>query len=90
MIAVSVIAILAGVISLRSGSVIDSARATKVVDLASSYHADTGTYAIEYAGSSIDNRTLSGTQSISGWNGPDIEAPLSVAGTNAYGGSINI
>ena len=96
-IAVSVIAILAGVISLRSGNVIDSARATKVVGLANtlklacaSYHADTGTYAREYAGSSIGNRRLSGTQTVTGWNGPYIEAPLSVTGTNPYGGRINV
>ena len=96
-IAVSVLAILAGVISLRSGAVLNSARATKVVQIASnlktacaSHQADTGTLPREYAGYGASNRQLSGQQTTTGWNGPYIESPLGSTGTNPYGGTIHL
>ena len=96
-IAVSVLAILAGVISMRSGVVLDNAKATKVTEIVESlktacaaYHADTGDFPREVSQGSSTARDLTSEQSSAGWNGPYLESPLGRSGTNPYGGRIDL
>jgi len=95
-IAIAVIAMIAGVVVMRSRSVLDKGRSTKVIELVDmlkkaciTYHSDTGQLPWEYSGYDAANRKLSGTQTISGWQGPYLEAPLA-SSQNPYGGSLHM
>ncbi len=89
----TILAILVGVVSFRSGSLVEKGKTAKILSLVdtlrtacSLYHADTGQYAYEYTNYAATHRKLSGTQtSVAGWNGPYIEAPLTHNGSNPYG-----
>ncbi|MEW6073316.1 MAG: prepilin-type N-terminal cleavage/methylation domain-containing protein [Planctomycetota bacterium] len=92
-IAVCVMAILAGVLVIRSGGILSSSKVSKTASLVNTlqtactaFHADTGTMAYEYSGSTAPNRQLSGTQSMAGWKGPYLPEPLRTSGTNPFGG----
>jgi general secretion pathway protein G len=92
-IAVALLATLAAVVAMRSGGAIDKGKVGAVVQTVDtlknacvSYHTDTGQFAWEYSGYDATNRKLSGTQTISGWSGPYLEAPLT-NGKNPWGGS---
>jgi len=96
LVAISVIAILAGTVAMRSGGMVDRGKTSEVVrlaktfkDVCASYHADIGSYAREYANSSAGNRRLSAEQSFNGWSGPYIESPLS-PGQNPFGGTMHL
>lgn len=91
-IAVSILAILAGVMTMRSGSMLEKSRATQVVSTIDAvksaavlYQTDTGLLAREYAGYAANQRHLSGTQTTAGWSGPYLDAPFSTTG-NPWGG----
>jgi general secretion pathway protein G len=95
-IAVAVLALIVGVVAMRSGGLISKGKSTSVTQLAdtlkiacSSYHADTGQMPWEYSGYDAANRRLSGTQTVAGWNGPYLEKPLT-SGSNPSGGSIHL
>jgi general secretion pathway protein G len=88
----TILSILVGVVSFRSGSVVQKSKTTKILSLVDNlktacalYHADTGEYAYEYTGYSATSRKLSGTQTIAGWNGPYLEAPLANKESNPFG-----
>ncbi len=89
----TILAILVGVVSFRSGSVVEKGKVTKVLSLIGAlksacalHHADTGSYAYEYTGYDAPNRKLSADQTDSGWSGPYIDAPLTDGGSNPFGG----
>jgi len=91
-IALAVIAMIVGVIAIRSGGVINKGKTLKILQLVDTlknasvqYHADTNELPWEYSGDTAVNRKLSGTQTIAGWQGPYIEAPLSSAMHPSYG-----
>ena len=92
-ITLSLIAILVGVVSFRSTTVLDKGKVSAIAQLGKQlktacamYYSDTNAYAIEFAGGSIAQRRLSSNQtSISGWAGPYIEKPLSDNGSNPFG-----
>ena len=95
-IAISVLAIIAGVMTLRSGSLIEKGRVTNAIETIDvlkkacvMYHVDTGTYAREYGGSSLANRRLSGTQTVNGWSGPYIDGQLPV-NANPWAGTTRV
>lgn len=95
-IAISVLAILAGVMTLRSGTVIEKGKvqsALETVDVLKKasvmFNADTGRYAREYAGQGVNNRHLSGAQTFNGWSGPYIESQLPV-NANPWGGTTHL
>ncbi len=88
----TILAILVGVVSFRSGSVVEKGKVTKVLSLIDTlksacalHHADTGTYAYEYTNYSTSHRKLSAEQSTSGWSGPYIESPLAHGGSSPFG-----
>jgi prepilin-type N-terminal cleavage/methylation domain-containing protein len=92
-IAISLIALLVGVVGFRGGAVVEKGKVSAVVQLAKSlesactlHHADTGALPREYAGSTVANRQLTATQTYSGWAGPYLERPLSNnKSSNPYG-----
>ncbi len=91
-VAVSVLAILAGVVTMRSGALIEKGRAQNVIqtidalrNACAQYQTDTGQLAFEYAGYPVASRRLSGTQTLAGWAGPYIDAPFTTTG-NPWGG----
>jgi prepilin-type N-terminal cleavage/methylation domain-containing protein len=95
-IALAVIAMIVGVVAVRSGGVINKGKTSRVLQLvdtlkkaSAQYHSDTNQMPWEHAGGSVTNRKLSGTQTIAGWQGPYIESPLTTA-MNPSGGSINL
>jgi prepilin-type N-terminal cleavage/methylation domain-containing protein len=95
-IALAVIAMIVGVVAVRSGGVINKGKTSRVIQLidtlkkaSAQYHADTNQMPWEHAGGSLANRKLSGTQTIAGWQGPYLESPLTTA-MNPSGGSINL
>jgi prepilin-type N-terminal cleavage/methylation domain-containing protein len=96
-IAVSVIVVLAGVISISAKSLTVRAKVAKTANLVQTlktacamHHADCGTYPYEYTGYAASSRQLSGTQTYSGWKGPYLESPFSNATINPFGGSGHI
>ncbi len=96
-IAVSVLIVLAGVLSISAKSLITRSKVAKVTSLAemlktacATHHADCGTYPYEYTGYPTTSRQLSATQTYSGWKGPYIESPFSAATLNPFGGSGHI
>jgi prepilin-type N-terminal cleavage/methylation domain-containing protein len=86
-ITMTVMAILVGVVSMRSGAVTTKAQATKIVSTVetyktacTAYYGDTGQSAYEYTGyTGATYHRLSQDPSISGWGGPYIERPISAA-----------
>ncbi len=95
-IALAVIAMIVGVVAVRSGGVINKGKTTRVTMLvdtlkkaSAQYHADTNQMPWEHSGGTAANRKLSGTQAIVGWQGPYIEAPLST-GMHPSGGTIHM
>ncbi|MCC6406520.1 MAG: hypothetical protein IT453_05110 [Planctomycetes bacterium] len=95
-IAVALLATLAAVVAMRSGTAIDKGKVASVIQTADTlktaciaYYTDTGQYAWEYSGYTATNRKLSATQTITGWGGPYIEAPLT-SGNNPWGGTIHV
>ena len=95
-IAISVLAIIAGVVGLRSGSVIEKSKATNALQMIDTlksasimYHTDTGQFAREYAGYGASARNLTATQSVAGWAGPYIENQLPV-NANPWGGTTHL
>lgn len=92
-VAISIIAILVGVVGFRSGNAIQRGQASRLVQLVKNvekaclvHYSDTGAYAREYqlpyAGT---NRSLSATQTTTGWSGPYIERPFAANDTNPFG-----
>lgn len=95
-IAISVLAILAGVMTLRSGTVIEKGKVQNALETLDAirkasvmYHADTGQFAHEYAGYAANNRRLSGIQTLAGWSGPYLESQLPV-NANPWGGTTHL
>lgn len=95
-IALAVIAMIVGVVAIRSGGVINKGKTSRVIQLVDTlkkasalYHSDTNQMPWEYAASTAVNRKLSGTQAIAGWQGPYIESPLTTS-MNPTNGSINM
>lgn len=95
-IALAVIAMIVGVVAIRSGGVINKGKTSRVIQLvdtlknaSAQYHTDTNQLPWEYAGSAAVNRKLSGTQTIAGWQGPYMESPLTTS-MNPSLGSINM
>lgn len=75
-IAMAILAILVGVVSMRSGSLLDRSKVTKITQAVDAlktavvlYHTDTGVYAYHTNGN--NRRLISST--ISGWDGPYID-----------------
>jgi general secretion pathway protein G len=95
-VAVAIMAILAGVVAYSSRGVIDRGKVGKVLTLneglkqaCATYYVDVGTYAHEYSGYGATDRQLSAAQAFAGWKGPYIEQPLTAA-QNPYGGTIHL
>lgn len=86
-ITMTIMAILVGVVSLRSGALTGKAQATKVAETVNAYKTactmyfgDTGQSPIEYTGyAGATYHRLSQDPSITGWNGPYLERPISAA-----------
>ncbi len=96
-IAVSIIAIMAASITPFVNGMIERSKVAKTLTLVdtlrsacSVYHADTGTYAREYANPAANNRRLSATQTIPGWNGPYLEEMLRHQVSNPFGGNLHL
>ena len=88
----TILSVLVGIVSFRSGSVVERSKATKIVGMIDTlrtacalYHVDTGDYPYEYTNYGAVHRKLSGTQTAAGWNGPYIDTPLTVNNSNPYG-----
>ncbi len=88
----TILAILVGIVSFRSGSVVEKSKVTKVLQLVDAlktacalHHADTGQYAYEYTNYTGTHRKLSADQTTTGWTGPYIDGPLSHNNSNPYG-----
>lgn len=92
-VAISIIAILVGVVGFRSGSAIQRGQASNFVQLvrnlekaALTHYSDTGRYPREYSlPQAASRRHLSAEQSYNGWNGPYIERPMARDDTNPFG-----
>ncbi len=95
-IAFSVLALIAGAMSLKFASIAEDdrvARALKNIELirqaSQRHHADTGEFAREYAGAAARDRLLSGTQTSSGWSGPYLVSPMVLHG-NPWRGTTHL
>lgn len=91
-ITMTILSILVGVVSFRSGAAVEGSKVSQVCSLVDTlrsactlHHVDTGTYAKEYTGYAASNRELTGTQSTAGWAGPYLETPLAHDNHNPYG-----
>ena len=91
-ITMTILSILVGVVSFRSGAVVEKSKITKISSLVDTlktacalYHSDVGSYAREYTNYAANNRQLSGTQTTAGWAGPYLETPLAHNNHNPYG-----
>jgi prepilin-type N-terminal cleavage/methylation domain-containing protein len=89
----TLLAILIGVVSLRSGGVAEESRVAKIVSLIDTlkgacamYHADTGQLAHEYTNYAESHRDLSAQQAADEWGGPYLDGPLSNYQSNPFGG----
>ena len=89
----TILAILVGVVSFRSGAVIEKSKVTKVIQLIDTlqsacalHHADTGEFALEYTGYAAQYRELSAVQATpQGHNGPYLDGPLTANHDNPFG-----
>lgn len=95
-IALAVIAMIVGVVAVRSGGVMNKGKATRVIQLvdtlkkgSAQYHTDTNQMPWEHMSGSAANRKLSGTQTIAGWQGPYIESPLT-SGMHPASGTLHM
>jgi len=92
-IAISIIAILIGVVGYRSGSAIERGQASRLIQLVkalekggATHYVDTGRYPREYeVTQAAANRQLSSPQTYVGWQGPYLERPLASNETNPFG-----
>lgn len=92
-IAISIIAILIGVVGYRSGSAIERGQASRLIQLvkglekaAATHYVDTGRYPREYeVTQAAANRHLSSSQTYVGWQGPYLERPMANNETNPFG-----
>lgn len=94
---VAILAMIAGLLAPAVGNAMQDAKATKVLAVsdavkkaAATHYNDTGTYAIEYSGSSYSAgqyHQLSLKQTTPGWEGPYMDHPLS-SGDNPFGGFV--
>ncbi len=91
-ITMTILSILVGVVSFRSGAVVEKSKISKISSLVDTlktscalYHSDVGSYAREYTNYAASNRQLSGTQTTAGWAGPYLETPLAHNNHNPYG-----
>jgi len=92
-ITLALIAILVGVVSFRSSSVLEKGRVSAIVQLAKNlqtacvtFNSDTGLYAEELPGYAATRKDLSADQTtVAGWAGPYIDKPLANPGSNPYG-----
>lgn len=92
-IALSLIAILVGVVTFRSSAVLEKGRVSSLIQLAKNmqtacltYHSDTGSYPREIPGGAPAARDLSTPQTtVAGWAGPYLDKPLANPGSNPYG-----
>lgn len=96
-IAVSVIVVLAGVVSLSARGISEKAKVAKQLELISTiklacqtYQMDTSLWPIEYTGYAAANRGLSATQTTAGWKGPYLEQPFTAATLNPFAGTGHI
>ncbi len=86
-ITMTIMAILVGVVSMRSGTLTNKAQASKIASTADTYKkacemyfGDTGQSALEYTNyTGATYHRLSQNPTITGWNGPYIERPISTA-----------
>lgn len=95
-IALAVIAMIVGVVAVRSGGVMNKGKATRVIQLvdtlkkgSAQYHTDTNQIPWEHMGGTATNRKLSGTQTVAGWQGPYIESPLT-SGMHPAAGTLHM
>ncbi len=95
-VAMVVIALLVGVVALRSSKVVDRGKVTKIVDTVNTlkqacamHHFDTSTFAYEYSGYPASSQRLSQRQTYNGWKGPYIEKQITV-GDNPFGGTVHL
>jgi len=92
-VAISIIAILVGVVGFRSGSAVQRGQASSLVQLVKTlekasltHYSDTGRYPREYAvHRGAQHRHLSGSPTFNGWSGPYIERPLARDDSNPFG-----
>lgn len=92
-VAISIIAILVGVVGFRSGSAVQRGQASSLVQLVKTlekasltHYGDTGRYPREYAvHRGNQHRHLSGSMTYNGWAGPYIERPLARDDSNPFG-----
>lgn len=96
-IAISLIALLVGVVGFRGGAVVEKGKVSSIVQLVKSlqtaaalHHSDTGRYPREYADSKASNRHLTAEQSFAGWAGPYLERPLSQKNASNPFGNLNL
>ena len=83
-IAMTILTVLAGVVSMRAGGMTNRARAAKITTLIESlrtpvmtYHLDTNQLPLEYSGyTGATYHRLSADPGIAGWDGPYIETPI--------------
>jgi len=87
-ITMTIMAILVGIVSMRSGAVTSKAQATKIAATFDSYkkacemfYGDTGQHALEYTGrtGATYHRLAQNSGTITGWAGPYIERPIGTA-----------
>lgn len=88
----TILVILVGVVSMRSGSPVEESKASKVVSLietlegaCSQHHADTGSFAREFTSAGVADRQLSGIQKSANWDGPYLLSPMTHEGSNPFG-----
>lgn len=83
-ITMTIIAILAGVVSMRAGGMAAKARASKIASLVENlkaattvYHLDTNQLPREYSGyTGATNHRLTQDPGVAGWEGPYLETPI--------------
>ena len=87
-ITMTIMAILVGVVSMRSGTLTNKAQASKIATTADAYKkacemyfSDTGQNAVEYSDhtGATHHRLSQNPTTITGWNGPYVERPISTA-----------
>ncbi|MEZ5976783.1 MAG: prepilin-type N-terminal cleavage/methylation domain-containing protein [Planctomycetota bacterium] len=92
-VAISIIAILVGVVGFRSGSAVQRGQASRLVQLvknvekaAVTHYSDTGRYAEELeVTQAASRRDLTSPQTYTGWAGPYLERPFATDDTNPFG-----
>jgi len=89
----TLLAVLIGVVSLRSDDPEEEGRVARLISLVETlsgacamYHDDTGELAHEYTNYAESHRDLSAQQDAEGWGGPYLDGPLSNYQSNPFGG----